>query len=105
GTKWTATSGRVLPFTGYKTEYEVVGFAEVANRKTVNVKFTGAVPNVISVSGQSLTNTHSGNAYFDIDTGLLVRQETELTPTSKGVVPELSDLTAKGRFVLQFFVA
>lgn len=105
GTRWTSNTGRLLPFTGFKTEYEVVGFAEIAGLKTVNIRFSASVPNVLTTKGQTMTNKHSGNAYFDVDSGLLVRQETDITPHCTGLSEELKDLTANGKLVLQLFQA
>ena len=94
GKKWKGTTGRLRPFTGYSTQYEIVGFAEIAGRKTVNVKFSGDVPNIAQLPGvnaeklptnATMTNKHQGNAYFDLETGCLVRQEIEMTTVSGGL--------------------
>ncbi len=105
GTKWTSDAGRMLPFTGFKTDYQIVGFAEVAGRKTVNVQFSASVPDVLKKKGETMTNSHKGNAYFDLETGLLVRQETEFLPRCTGLSAELKELSANGKMVVQLFPA
>lgn len=112
GTKWTSNIGRVKPFQGFKTNYEVVGFSEIDNRKTVNVKFDGAIANVANLPGvrpeqveknEVMKNTHSGNAWFDLETGLLVRQDTEMTTEVKGITGLSKPLSTSGRFIVQLY--
>lgn len=93
GKKWKSNTGRVRPFTGYTTNYEIVGFAEVEKHQTIQVRFQANIPNIAQVSGvtpqkvdkdASMTNTHKGNAWFDLTTGFLVRQEVEMTTVCRG---------------------
>lgn len=112
GTKWATNIGRVRPFHGIKTNYEIVCFSEIAGRKTVNVRFNGAIANAATLpgvredragSGEVMKNTHSGNAWFDLETGLLTRQETEMVTELKGVPGLDKPLTVTGNFVVQLF--
>ena len=114
GTKWTGSKGRVLPFTGYRTDYEIIGFAEVGGIKTVNIRFSGTTQNVAQLPGvnsqevnkdQSMTNKHEGNAYFDLETGLLVRQETEMQPKCTGLPGDIKDFSGRVKMVVQMFHA
>lgn len=90
GRKWKSNAGRLKPFGGYSTSYEIAGFAEVANRRTVQVRFEASIPNLAqhrdinADKDASMTNKHKGNAWFDLETGLLVRQELEMTTTCRG---------------------
>lgn len=114
GTKWTAEGGRVYPFKGYRTSYEMLGFAEVGDRKTVHLSFSGKIPNVAQLPGvnsqtpdknQKMTNEHSGHLYFDLETGLLVRQETDMKSQLTGLSGDLGSLSSNGRMILQVFHA
>jgi hypothetical protein len=117
GKKWKETTGRLRPFTGWSTQYEIAGFAEIAGRKTVNVQFTGSVPNIAQLPGvhaekppkdATMTNTHQGNAYFDLETGCLVRQEMEMTTVAGGLKGYVAkdgskDFVVKTNTVIQLF--
>jgi hypothetical protein len=53
-----------------------------------------------------MTNTNHGNAYFDLETGLLVRQETSMTTVYRDQeFASQNDLTVKAHFAVQFFHA
>jgi len=108
GRQWRASTGRILPFR-YATTYQIAGFAEVATCKTVNVRFDATVPNMAPgmtlERGQSLTNKHSGNVYFDLETGMLVRQEVAMTSTVTGIKGTDKDLVVEGKFIIQLFPA
>ncbi len=114
GKKWKSGAGRVKPFTGYSTDYEIAGFAEVASRRTVQVRFAANIPNLAQMPGMnaqkpdkdmSVTNTHKGNAWFDLATGFLVRQEIEMTTVCRGkeiVTRDKSNaMTIKTDYVVQ----
>lgn len=112
GMKWKADSGRVKPFGGVKTNYEIVGFSEIVGRKTVSVKFTGNIANAATFAGvredkiekdETMSNVHSGNAWFDLETGLLVRQETKMVSESKGVTGIDGPLAVSSNLVIQLF--
>lgn len=87
GNRWSEKSGRVKPFDGFSTDYEVVGFDEIAKQQAVKIRFHAKVPNIAKRSGITdrkmesnavLKNEHHGHAWFDLETGLLVRQEVEM---------------------------
>jgi len=117
GKKWKGTTGRLKPFTGCSTQYEIAGFAEIAGRKTVNVQFSGNVPNIAQLPGvnaekppkeATMTNTHQGNAYFDLESGCLVRQEMEMTTVTGGMQGYVAkdgskDFVIKANTVIQLF--
>jgi len=115
GQKWKSNIGRIKPFEDCPTEYEVACFAEVAGRKTIHIRFEGNTPNVAHLSGgnsqkldkdTSMTNTHQGNAYFDLGTGLLVRQETSMTTVYRSrEFASQNGLTVNAQFAIQFFHA
>lgn len=107
GRKWKGESGRVKPFR-YATNYEIVGFAEIDHRKTVQVRFDATIPNLAQgvtkiklEKNQSLTNRHSGHAWFELESGLLVRQELDMTSTCTNVRDK--DLTVQSKFIVQLF--
>lgn len=111
GRKWKSGFGRIKPFK-YTTNYEIAGFAEIDRRKTVNIRFHADIPNLASgisslklEKGQTLTNTHSGNAWFDLDTGLLVRQEVDLKSVGTKVDGTDNDLSVEGKFIVQLYTA
>lgn len=92
GVSWRDDSGRIKPFGGYSTEYKVAGFAEIAGRKTVEIEFSGTMKRSAELpdkntSGKDpvVTNTHRGHAWFDIENGFLVRQESELECAMSGI--------------------
>lgn len=115
GKKWKSNTGRVKPFERCPTEYAVAGFAEVAGRKTVNIRFKGSIPNIARLPGvnsqkpdkdANMTNEHEGNAYFDLETGLLIRQEVEMVSVCRGnEFPDKNGLTIKAQFSIQLFHA
>lgn len=111
GTRWKADSGRITPFK-YQTDYEVAGFAEIAGRKTVDIRFSANIPNLAgrpgvnkkaAEKGETMTNTHNGHAYFDLETGLLVRQEVEMTSTCTGIKGVDKALAVNAKFYVQLF--
>lgn len=111
GKKWQAGIGRTKPFR-FATNYEIAGFAEIDGRKTVNVRFDANVPhsvmsgsmkNVKFDKGETPTHTHSGNAWFDLESGLLVRQELDLASTRTKINGTDKDLTVKSKLYLQLF--
>lgn len=111
GTRWQANFGRILPFK-YKTDYEAVGFAEIAGRKTVDIRFSAKIPNLAGMPGvnkkkpekdETMTNKHQGHAWFDLETGLLVRQETVMTSTCTGIKGLDMDLSVEAKFFIQLF--
>lgn len=113
GMKWQSDAGRMKPFGGFTTRYEVAGFAEIMKRKTVRIAFSGKVPNMGGLLGVdpkagptvTVTNEHTGNAWFDLETGLLVRQELE--SVTNPVDSKDSEFAAKNRVtsktVIQLF--
>jgi len=113
GQKWKSDIGRVKPFEQCPTEYEVAGFTNVVGRKTINIRFEGSIPNVAHLRGvnsqppgkdTSMINTNQGNAYFDLETGLLVRQEVSMTTVYRGQeFANKNGLTVKAHFAVQFF--
>lgn len=126
GKKWNGPLGRIRPFTGYSTAYEVVGFSEIEQIRTVKIAFTAHVPNVIGkpgvnsdtpARGATMTNTHHGHAWFDLETGLLVRQEADLESTThnstagQGKTDKQTPkdtgytLTFQSKMILQLFTA
>lgn len=115
GQKWKSGIGRVKPFENCPTEYEVSGFADVAGRKTVDIRFRGSIPNTAQLPGvnfqkpgkdASMINEHTGNAYFDLETGLLVRQEVEmLSVCREKEFMDKNGLEIKAHYVVQLFQA
>lgn len=113
GSKWTAQNGRVKPFNNIQTKYEIVGFSEILGRKTVNVRFEGSIANIAALPGvredigknEVMKDTHSGNAWFDLETGLLVRQETKTITELSGVPGLEKPLSSVGNFTVQLFHA
>lgn len=119
GSKWKNPIGRVKPFTGLPTDYEVAGFAEIAGQKTVKIAFSGKIGNILQLPGVNEAKPekgavsslqYDGNAWFDLDSGLLVRQETQLESQNTGIKgyggPNGSgDLTIKSNLVVQLFFA
>lgn len=94
GTRWKGKIGRLKPFSGMPTDYEIVGFAKVGNRKTVNVAFSGKIANLLPLPGVNEAKPekgavsslqYRGNAYFDLESGLLVRQEADLESSNSGI--------------------
>ena len=111
GTKWKAAFGRTKPFR-FATNYEVAGFAEIDGRQTVQVRFDAKVPHATMLGsmkevrfgkGETVTHSHSGNAWFDLENGLLVRQELEQTSTRAKIQGTDKDLTTNATFILQLF--
>ena len=112
GTKWSGTIGRLTPFNNVKTNYEVTGFSEILDRKTVCIQFTGDVPNIAQMPGvntrkpdsnQTMTNKHSGYAWFDLETGLLVRQEIDMAPKCTGLSGDMKEITGSAKTIIQLF--
>lgn len=94
GMKWTGQAGRVKPFKGYPTRYEIAGFADVNGRPTAHVRFEGMISNIAGEKEFDKTvfdknavcsNKHRGDCYFDLETGFLIRQETEMEIQNKGI--------------------
>lgn len=81
--RWRGTLGRIKPYGGYSTDYEVAGFATVGGRAVIDIAFSGTVDLTAPPAGKSggtaplVTNRHRGHAWFDLETGFLLRQETE----------------------------
>lgn len=117
GTKWKSNSGRVKPFQNCPTEYVIAGFAEVAGRKTAQIHFKGNIPNIARLPGvhfgetdksATMTNTHEGKAWFDLESGFLVRQETKMTTVcrAKELATRNGDsLTIRADYIVQLFPA
>ena len=87
GNRWNEKGGRVKPFEGFSTDYEIAGFSEIGRQKTVEVQFSAKMPNIAGrsgitsrkmESGEVLKNEHHGHAWFDTETGMLVRQEIDM---------------------------
>ena len=87
GMKWTSKHCRIKPFGGFETSYEVTGFSKIGERNTVDIAFSGKIPNLVGMAGlttqklnpgDTTTNEHQGHAWFDLETGLLVRQVVEM---------------------------
>lgn len=94
GTRWSDDVGRLLPFNGVRTDYEVVGFSEVDDRKTAHIRFSGEIPNLAALPNATdlppdknvvVSIAHHGDAWFDLETGFLVRQELDTKTTMTGV--------------------
>ncbi len=129
GQRWKGAPGRLRPFAGYVTNYEVQGLADIAGRKTVNIAFSGETPNVVGMpdvnsqkpgKNETMVSKHHGNAWFDLETGLLIRQETHAETTTGGldylgakrgtkadgkVKDEPYSLTVKSELIVQLFTA
>lgn len=123
GKQWKGPLGRVRPFSGYVTSYEVAGFSEIELIRTVKIAFSAHISNVIgqmgvnsapSARGDRMTNSHQGHAWFDLETGLLVRQEAELESATTLAAPpqgkqgqqqvkEDTLLTFRSKMILQLF--
>jgi hypothetical protein len=117
GMKWKRNIGRIKPFVGYSTQYEVFGFADVGGHKTVNIAFSGSIPNIATMPGVNekkleknavFSNQHRGNCYFDLKTGFLVRQETEMESLNSGVEgykgkDGSNNVTIKTKFIVQIY--
>lgn len=97
GLKWKSGQGRIKPYGAYTTHCEVAGFSEVGNHKTVDIAFSGKLPNLVGMPGlnvqklspgSSITNEHRGHAWFDLETGLLVRQEVEMETLCSTSLPQ-----------------
>lgn len=95
GMKWKSDLGRIKPFTGVKTEYEITGFAEIADRKCVDLRFVGQIPNMLLLPGVNdrkpepgavSSLQYQGHAWFDLETGCLVRQEVHMESVNSGIV-------------------
>lgn len=105
GMKWKSDAGRAKPFVGFTTDYEVAGFAEIMGRKTVNIAFSGVIPRLDGLPGVdpksskniTVASEHTGNAWFALETGLLVRQET--ASVTNPVDPQKPDFAARNRVV------
>lgn len=118
-TRWKGNIGRLKPFAGMPTDYEIVGFAEVSGRKTVNVSFSGKIGGTTSLSGlneakpeknETSSFSYRGNAWFDPETGLLVRQEVDLESTSSGITSYKNRdgdaiMTVKSKLLIQLYDA
>lgn len=119
GLRWRSVSGRVKPYEGFSTNYEVAGFAEIAGRRTVDVEFSATIANMTatelvasSQNGKAPTvaNTHRGHAWYDLETGLLVRQELEMECSMSGIAgykgtDGSESVTVKTQSILQLFPA
>jgi hypothetical protein len=117
GMNWKGNIGRIKPFVGYSTQYEILGFADVGGHKTVNIVFSGNVPNIATMSGINeqkpeknaiFSNQHRGNCYFDLETGFLVRQEIEMESLNGGVKgykgkDDSDSITIKSQFIIQIY--
>ncbi|MDR1965051.1 MAG: hypothetical protein LBQ50_14865 [Planctomycetaceae bacterium] len=117
GMKWRGNTGRIKPFTGYSTQYEILGFANVDGHQTVNVSFSGDIPNIVKSNGivetkfeneTVLSNRHHGNCYFDLENGCLVRQEVEIESFNAGIKGYkgkggLDSITIKAQFIVQLY--
>ena len=73
--------GRLKPFTGMRTSYTIAGFDQVGEQDTVRVHFeaknypAGRRENAKANDKTLKTREyHSGDSWFDLKTGLLVRQ-------------------------------
>lgn len=111
GKKWKAEIGRTKPFR-FSTNYEIAGFAEIDRRRTVDVRFDANVPHSAMLGslkavkfdkGEKVTHSHSGNAWFDLETGLLVRQELDAISTRSNIKGTEKDLTVTSKLILQLF--
>lgn len=117
GTGWKGSTGRVKPFGGVPTDYEIAGFAEIAGRHTVNVAFSGGIDNLFKLPGVNAAKPdkgavsalrYRGNGYFDLETGLLVRQESDLESLNSGLrefkARDGSNvMTVKSKFIVQLY--
>ena len=112
GTKWNSNFGRVKPFQNFRTRHEVIGFSEILDRKTVQIQFEGNIANAAAFTGINpgsvgksgvIHNTHKGNAWFDLETGLLVRQETEVQVENRNMNAPIGQLNVNSKFTVQLF--
>lgn len=96
GMKWDSKHCRIKPFGGFTTSYEVAGFSKIGECDTVDVAFSGTIPNLVGMAGltdqklnpdASATNEHRGHAWFDLETGILIRQEVEMETLCSSAVP------------------
>lgn len=107
GKRWKGNTGRLRPF-NYATNYEVAGFAEVAGRKTAEIRFDATISNFVVTPGKQAdtgTNTHRGKAYFDLETGMLVRQEIEMTALCPDVKGTKKSVAVETKLFVQLFTA
>ena len=114
GTRWKSQSGRIRPFHGYSSNYEILGFSEILNRRTVNVRFEGTIPNLAALQGKRpekagknevIRQKHTGNAWFDLESGLLVRQETRIQTESRNVLGLDHPVNIDAKFIVHLFKA
>lgn len=119
GMKWTSDAGRIKPFKGYRTDYEVVGIAELDGKKTAHIRFSATISDMQKMpelaaepipKGGTLTNSHKGDAYFDLETGLLLRQEVDMETCMTGIggykAEDGSDrFIVKAKFYVQLFTS
>ena len=94
GTKWMGKIGRIHPFTKFTTNYEVAGFSQIAGRKTIDIRFSAHIPNLLKLPGVAeeavpekcvVRCEQEGHAWFDLESGFLVRQEAEMASTVTGI--------------------
>ncbi len=114
GTCWDSNVGRIKPFHGYTTHYEILGFSEILGRKTAHLRFEATIPNMAALAGvrpeksgknEVIQQKHHGNAWFDLETGLLVRQETEIQTESRNVPGLNHPVVICAKFTVQLFSA
>lgn len=81
GLSATDEIGRIRPFKGVKTRYTILGFDKVAERETVHIGFDAKNYDLQKLAGEpgfdqkvKTSQYHRGDAWFDLETGLLVRQ-------------------------------
>lgn len=74
-------TGRIRPFKGIRTHYTILGFDKMAELETVHIGFDAKNYNLQKLAGEpgidpmmKTSQYHHGDAWFDLKTGLLVRQ-------------------------------
>lgn len=112
GTRWTSNFGRIKPFRGYLTNYEILGISKILSRKAVQVKFDAEIPNLAAIrtlhpektgKNENTQQKHNGNAWFDLETGLLIRQEAEIRTEIHNVPGSDRPITICTKFTIQLF--
>lgn len=88
GTKTTKDVARLLPFDHRPTEYIACGYERINQHKTIHFKFYTRTVDVSELyqseknklpnSDCKINHAEKGDAWFDIETGLLVLQQMEI---------------------------
>lgn len=90
GDSCRSSEARIKPFKGINTDYRVAGFDKIGERSTIRIHFEakGYDVNRLTTGEEKckfqVKNSHSGDAWFDLETGLMIRQSTEILATVLG---------------------